>query len=166
MFRFVIYLLLAVCAVKAFSSLSFEDPDSQDVDSWEDSYDKNGVEDESLWLEDFMANSDFEIEYNQFGEIKNYHYGHREPGDRVVYDHEDQIASKLLHDVNITVQYPESGNRGAYITYIRVEVHQTSAKGSCHISAGGLHKNFIKFHISVQQTKQFAYNINVYGKCQ
>lgn len=111
-----------------------------------------------------LSNARFEVEYNNFGEIKNYNLGHREPGDKVVYDHEDQIASKISHDVRINVPYPEHGGRGACITYIKVEVHQTSCQGSGNIIAGGIHQRFVRFHIDALRTKQFAYHINIYGK--
>lgn len=67
-----------------------------------------------------------------------------------------------LQDVTTSVFYPTTGT-GAIITYVQINVDQTSNFGRAYIVSGGIGQRAIKVVIEAQRTLAFRHLSTIYG---
>lgn len=67
-----------------------------------------------------------------------------------------------LQDVTTTVFYPKTGT-GAIITYVQINVDQSSNYGRAYVVAGGIGQRAVKIIIEAQRTLSFRHVSTIYG---
>ncbi|KAJ6640121.1 hypothetical protein Bhyg_12870 [Pseudolycoriella hygida] len=127
-------------------------------------------EDDEKWNEidnlDFVEDSVTEIVEPQPVEVEGsirYTLGSRVHGDRVVGTRSQNIKYPRIMDVRANMTYPISGI-GKNLTYVTIQVNQTSNIGRAYVAKGGIGKRFIAILVEAYKTFTFNYTATFYGK--
>lgn len=67
-----------------------------------------------------------------------------------------------LQDVTTSVFYPKTGT-GAIISYVQINVDQTSNSGRAYVVAGGIGQRAITVVVEAQRTLVFRHSTEIYG---
>lgn len=92
-----------------------------------------------------------------------YTLGWRQTGDRLVAQKSDFTSYSGPRDVQLVLTYPSSGT-GSVVTYVQIEVNQSTNEGRGYVSAGGIGQRFIQIVIEAKSTTYFEYNAQIYGR--
>ncbi|XP_055533960.1 uncharacterized protein LOC129723645 [Wyeomyia smithii] len=91
-----------------------------------------------------------------------YRLGARHAGDRLVATNGQNITWPTLRDVTLTLDYPKNGV-GAYVTYLQINVVQSSSLGKAYIVRGGIGQRFVSVIVEAYSTSFFNYTAMIYG---
>ncbi|KAH8302927.1 hypothetical protein KR044_012032 [Drosophila immigrans] len=90
--------------------------------------------------------------------------GARQSGDSSVYTvYNDIMWFDQASNPQLVVTYPKTGS-GKIVTYVSIQIKQSSVFGEAYISAGGIGKRNIEFYVLGINTHFWAWDINIYGK--
>lgn len=92
-----------------------------------------------------------------------YTLGNRIGGDGLVAQKSDYTSYAGPRDVQLVLTYPTSGS-GAVVTYVQVDVNQSTNLGRGYVAAGGIGQRFIQVVIEARGTTYFQYNALIYGR--
>ncbi|XP_053688761.1 uncharacterized protein LOC128737994 [Sabethes cyaneus] len=91
-----------------------------------------------------------------------YRIGARRAGDRLVATGAQNMTWPTLRDVTLTLDYPKTGV-GAYVTYVQVNVVQSSSLGKAYLVRGGIGQRFVSLLVQAFSTTFFNYTAVIYG---
>lgn len=84
------------------------------------------------------------------------------PGDRLVANLSERNQWSQPQDVTFTLTYPKTG-LGAVITYVQIDVNQSTNVGRGFVVAGGLGQRNIKVVIEAKGTTYFEQHSQIFG---
>jgi len=130
-------------------------------------YDEKWEEIDNLEWADSAENNGLEIlQMQQSFEVagqRQFKFGNRAYGDRVVAIDGRNLTYTRMQDIKTNMTYPKSGI-GRRLTYITIDVNQTSNFGQAYVIRGGIGKNFIGIIVEAYRTLYFNYRATFYGK--
>ena len=85
-------------------------------------------------------------------------------GDKVQATDSDSGEFATAKDIELLIQYPESGRGGAVISYVVVLVDQSSNVGDGYVVSGGIGQRQIGFVIEAKSSTYFRYDAFIYGR--
>lgn len=91
-----------------------------------------------------------------------YTVGNRNGIDRLVAQKTDYAYYAGPTDVVLTLTYPASG-QGAVVTFVQIDVNQSTNIGRAYISAGGIGQRFIRIVVEARATTYFQYKTQIFG---
>ncbi|KAJ6650005.1 hypothetical protein Bhyg_05248 [Pseudolycoriella hygida] len=95
------------------------------------------------------------------GRIK-YVLGARIANDNLVAHSAKNQTWPALQNVAVTLSYPTSGV-GKQVTYVAIQVDQTSNFGQAYVTGGGLYQRSISIVVEAYTTKFLNYDAQIYG---
>ncbi|XP_035918640.1 uncharacterized protein LOC118516900 [Anopheles stephensi] len=95
-------------------------------------------------------------------QVITYSVGAHAAGERLVGISSDQLSWPTPQDVQLEVRYPTAGV-GAVVTYVEVQVNQSSSTGRGYIVSGGVGQRNIRLVIEAYNTLFFHYQAAIYG---
>nr|ABV44709.1 18 kDa midgut protein [Phlebotomus papatasi] len=118
-------------------------------------------------LADFVAeNPEAELEmmhmYSDYRGQINYVLGARQRGDRLVGTASNGQRWPRPQNVDIEIKYPTKG-RGALVTYVSLNITQSTNLGRAYVTKGGIHQRNITIVVEAYSTTFVHYICNIFG---
>jgi len=130
-------------------------------------YDEKLKEIDNLEWIDSGENSGLEIlQLRQSSEVagqRQFKFGKRVDGDKVVGTFTRNITYSRIRDMKTSLVYPFSGT-GRTLTYIMIDVDQTSDVVRARVARGGIGQNFIEIIVEAEKILNFNCEAKFYGK--
>lgn len=153
--KFIVVLICVIFAAStAYASISTCKTEIVLVDDIED-YKKDNPEVELEALEVPLPQPRVGIRYT---------LGFRQADDKLVAQKSDFTSYAGPRDVQLVLTYPSNGGQGSIVTFVQVEVNQSTNKGRGYVSSGGIGKRSIQIVIEAKKTTYFEYNASIYGR--
>ncbi|XP_055837320.1 uncharacterized protein LOC129905776 [Episyrphus balteatus] len=93
----------------------------------------------------------------------HYTFGNRDPSrDYLVSSGGGYKSSSSPQTFQLHLNYPSYG-QGALITYVEIDVEQSSSDGHAYITSGGVKERNIRILVDAKSTTWFKYNFKIYG---
>jgi hypothetical protein len=84
-------------------------------------------------------------------------------GDRIVAAATKKQSWVKQQNVTVTLQYPTSTNYGLTLSYLYVQVNQTSNLGRAYVISGGIGQRFVQLALESDYTYSMDYLAYFYG---
>ncbi|XP_055838594.1 uncharacterized protein LOC129906726 [Episyrphus balteatus] len=93
-----------------------------------------------------------------------YTLGQRVSLDKLVGQGANSQSYKSPQNVRLQIQYPNNPNGGDIVTYVRIDVDQSSNDGQAYVLSGGIGQRRIIIIVEAYNTLWFNYNVAIYAK--
>ncbi|XP_055694759.1 uncharacterized protein LOC129796665 [Lutzomyia longipalpis] len=100
--------------------------------------------------------------YSDYRGQINYSVGARQRGDRLVGTTSGKKSWPRPQNVALEIRYPTSGV-GALVTYVSVNISQSTNLGQAYITRGGIHQRNITVVVEALGTTFVNYVCNIFG---
>ncbi|XP_037026520.1 uncharacterized protein LOC119067559 [Bradysia coprophila] len=120
---------------------------------------------DNLELIDYTQDDQF-VEMVQHSEVHGvmmYTLGKRVRGDKLVASSAKNQTWAQYQDIKSNMTYPANGVVGRNLTYVEIQVNQTSNLGQAYVVRGGVNQRFITIIVEAYRTMYFNFKTSFYG---